>query len=139
MQQPQCSGSTDKRKASRQTISVLTHGSWGVGAHATALRPLDATTQDPAPVPGATFRRQDPRQEPSAVVLLARICAGGSPNPSRGEGCPYCNHFFDACDLVHLKYEMVRGEQTDGASVASHSKRPSVPVAARLFQPRSSR
>src|SRR5260370_56306 len=35
-----------------------------------------------------TLRRPYPRQEPSAVVLLARICAGGGPSQRRGPSLP---------------------------------------------------
>jgi hypothetical protein len=59
-----------------------------LGAHATAVGPLDPIPQDPSPLARRALRRQDPRQEPSAVVPLARICAGGSPNPSRARAVP---------------------------------------------------
>jgi hypothetical protein len=58
-----------------------------LGAYATALGSLDSTPEDPAPVPQTTLRRQNPRQEPSAVVPLARIRAGDSPSPKpNGQG-----------------------------------------------------
>ena len=37
-------------------------------------------------------KRQNPRQEPSAVAPLAGICAGGGPSPSWTKGRPYRDH-----------------------------------------------
>ena len=42
-------------------------------------RPLVATRPHPAPLPTSALRRPHPRQEPSAVVPHAGICAGGRP------------------------------------------------------------
>ena len=42
----------------------------------------------PAPLARAAIRRHHPRQEPSAVVPHAGICAGGGPNPRQGPSLP---------------------------------------------------
>jgi hypothetical protein len=42
----------------------------------------------PASLAARALRRQDPRQEPSAVAPFAGICAGGGPTPC-AKGRPY--------------------------------------------------
>ena len=41
-----------------------------------------ASRHDPSPLLVCALRRQDPRQEPSALVAHARICAGGAGQPA---------------------------------------------------------
>lgn len=45
--------------------------------HETARQTMAPTPAPHAPLPRRALRRRDPRQEPSAVVPLAGICAGG--------------------------------------------------------------
>src|SRR6478609_3279516 len=62
---------------------------------------------DPASLARAAIRRHHPRQEPSAVVPHAGICAGGSPGrrgqivPTRPKGCPYRNRIAGWGDSGH--------------------------------------
>ena len=58
-------------------------------------------TARPAPLARAALRRHHPRQEPSAVVLHAGICAGGSASPL-GEALSLPRH-FPAEHWLHLR------------------------------------
>ena len=50
-----------------------------VGADAASHRPVAPARPHPAPLSRGALRRSHPRQEPSAVVPHAGICAGGGP------------------------------------------------------------
>jgi hypothetical protein len=65
-----------------------------VGAHEQAGPEVDPDAASPASLPGAALRRSNPRWEPSAVVPLARICAGGGPS-REAKGRPYRDHRRD--------------------------------------------
>ena len=45
--------------------------------------PMATTSPHPAPLAQRPLRRQNPRQEPSALAAPAGICAGGGPSPRR--------------------------------------------------------
>src|SRR5262249_44546068 len=55
-------------------------GTPGLGGDASALPALDPDPPRPASLAGRSLRRQNPRQEPSALAAHARICAGGGPS-----------------------------------------------------------
>ena len=73
--------------ASRLAAAKSTE-SHDVGANAPAGRTLDPITPCPSSLSMGPLRRSNPRQEPSAVVPHARICAGGDPNLTV-KGRPY--------------------------------------------------
>ncbi len=56
-----------------------------LGPHEPACNAMDPFTANTTPLSLGSLRRSNPRQEPSAVVPLARICAGGGPS-LKGEG-----------------------------------------------------
>lgn len=77
----------DSLVASRLAAAKPTE-SHDVGANAPAGRTLDPITPCPSSLSLGSLRRSNPRQEPSAVVPHARICAGGDPN-RKVKGRPY--------------------------------------------------
>ena len=60
-----------------------------LGAHVAPRCPMATPAPHPTPLARRTLRRQNPREEPSALDALAGICAGGSSNPPRAKSCPY--------------------------------------------------
>ena len=59
-----------------------------VGANAAVSQTLDPAGQDHASLAQRALRRQDPRQEPSAVAAHAGICAGGGASPHKRRAVP---------------------------------------------------
>jgi hypothetical protein len=61
---------------------------------------------------------RDPRPDPKQAALAETRCLNPHPEQVRDEAF-LASEFFDARDLVQVKYEMVRRVKADGASVTS--------------------
>ena len=61
---------------------------------------------------------RDPRQDPKQAALAETRCLNPHPEQVRDEAF-LASEFFDARDLVQVKYEMVRKVKAEGAPVTS--------------------
>src|SRR5258708_28790715 len=61
---------------------------------------------------------RDPRPDPKQATLAETRCLNPHPEQVRDEAF-LASEFFDARDLVQVKYEMVRRVKAEGASVTS--------------------
>ena len=86
---------------------------------------------------------RDPRQDPKQAALAETRCLNPHPEQVRDEAF-LASEFFDARDLVQVKYEMVRKVKAEGAPVTSAAaafgfSRPSYYEAATTLQRVSAR
>jgi transposase len=82
--------------------------------------------------------RRNPRTDPKAAALAETRCLNPHPEAVRDEAF-LAEEFFDARDVVQVKYEMVRRVQAEGASVTETAaafgfSRPSYYQAAEALQ-----
>ena len=72
----------------------------GLAANEPPQAAMATARPDPAPLPRSAFRRHYPRQEPSAVVPHAGICAGGRP---KGRSLPQPLGLRDGWDATKTR------------------------------------